>query len=404
MTKFIYGTGNAGKVHFMREVFTPLDLHLMEIGDFSLTLPDVDESGNSPLENARIKALAYYKALREQTEFDYPLFSCDSGLYIEGLSEKEQPGVYARRVSGKSLTDEEMIEYYSSIAERLGGKVTARYRNAICFVMNANETYEYMGDDIASAEFLLVSKPHPKRESGFPLNSLSVHIDSGKYYNDLNIKPRNNSHEGFREFFRRVSVQHSMVHHYNALIEENNDPVHDPAPLKAHMDKWDGEAFIEVLQLSPDKSVLEIGVGTGRLATRICGKCENFLGIDISPKTVERAKENLREFVNVDLICGDFLTYPLGDRFDIIYSSLTFMHIMDKRTAIQRTVNLLKPSGRFVLSISKNQQPEIDYGSRQIAVYPDKAEEIADLITEAGLNIEKQFETEFAVIFAARKG
>lgn len=43
MTKFIYGTGNAGKVQYMREVFTPLDLCLMEIGDFSLSLPDVDE-------------------------------------------------------------------------------------------------------------------------------------------------------------------------------------------------------------------------------------------------------------------------------------------------------------------------------------------------------------------------
>ena len=237
MTIFIYGTGNAGKVQFMREVFMPLDLRLMEIGDFSCSLPDVDESGNSPLENATIKALAYYQTLREQTEFDYPLFSCDSGLYIEGLSEKEQPGVHVRRVGVKNLTDTEMIDYYSSVAERFGGKVTARYRNAICLVMNTNEIYEYMGDDIASADFLLVSKPHSKRESGFPLNNLSVHIDSGKYYNDLNIKPRNNSQEGFREFFRRVLVQHSMVHLYDTLINENNNPIHDPAPLKVHIDK-----------------------------------------------------------------------------------------------------------------------------------------------------------------------
>lgn len=204
MTIFIYGTKNAGKIQFMREVFEPLDIHLIGIGDISIPLLKVDESGNSPLENARIKALAYYQALREQTEFNYPLFSCDSGLYIEGLSDEEQPGTHVRRVGGKNLTDEEMIDYYSSVVERLGGKVKARYRNAICLVMNANETYEYMGDDIASVEFMLVSKPHTKRESGFPLNSLSVHIDSGKYYNDLNIKPRNNSQEGFREFFRRV--------------------------------------------------------------------------------------------------------------------------------------------------------------------------------------------------------
>jgi len=114
-------------------------------------------------------------------------------------------------VDSKNLTDEEMIEHYSILAERLGGKVTVRYRNAICLAMNTNEIYEYMGDDIASAEFLLVSKPHPKRESGFRLNSLSVHIDSGKYYNDLSIKPRNNSQEGFREFFNRVLLQHNMI-------------------------------------------------------------------------------------------------------------------------------------------------------------------------------------------------
>ena len=31
--------------------------------------------------------------------------------------------------------------------------------------------------------------------------------------------------------------------HYDALIDENNDPVFDPEPLKKHMDRWDGSAF-----------------------------------------------------------------------------------------------------------------------------------------------------------------
>jgi len=191
--------------------------------------------------------------------------------------------------------------------------------------------------------------------------------------------------------------------HYDALIDENNDPVYDPAPLKAHMDKWDGEAFIEALLLSPDKSVLEIGVGTGRLAMRVCDKCRHFTSIDISPKTVQRAKANLQRFTNTDFIYGDFLTYPFGDRFDIIYTSLTFMHIQDKRAAIRRVASLLKPSGRFVLSIDNNQQAEIYYGNRRIIVYPDTPEETTALIVEAGLTIEKQFETEFAVIFVATK-
>jgi XTP/dITP diphosphohydrolase len=202
----IYGTGNTGKIQFMQEVFASIGLCLMTISDFSLSLPVVDESGANPLENAKIKALAYYQALSEQTKFDYPLFSCDSGLYIDGIQENEQPGTRVRRVGGKDLTDEEMIIYYSSLAGRCGGRLKARYKNAICLVVNENEIYEYMGDDIASAEFLLVSKPHPKCERGFPLNSLSVHIESGKHYNDLAVRPRNNSQEGFQEFFRRVML------------------------------------------------------------------------------------------------------------------------------------------------------------------------------------------------------
>jgi hypothetical protein len=35
---------------------------------------------------------------------------------------------------------------------------------------------------------------------------------------------------------------------------------------------------------------------------------------------------------------------------------------------------------------------------------PDTPDNIASLLIESGLNIEKQFDTEFAVIFAARKG
>jgi SAM-dependent methyltransferase len=204
----------------------------------------------------------------------------------------------------------------------------------------------------------------------------------------------------------------SVIKHYDSYIDDINDPLQykvvDPAqdtkPIREYMDKWDGEPFTNAMQLAPDKFVLEIGVGTGRLAERVCGKSGCLTGIDISPKTIERARENLRGFTNINLIYGDFLTYSFNEKFDTIYSSLTFMHIQNKRAAIQKVENLLIPGGRFVLSIDKNQQTEIDYGSRKITVYPDTAEEITALIAETGLIIEKQFETEFAVIFVARKG
>lgn len=194
-----------------------------------------------------------------------------------------------------------------------------------------------------------------------------------------------------------------VINHYDLLIEENNDPVHDPKPLRDYMDKWDGQAFIDKMKLGKDKSVLEIGVGTGRLAVRVAPLCGQFYGIDISTKTIDRAKENLSEQTNVKLLCGDFQTLDISYSFDVIYSSLTFMHIEEKQTAINKVAALLKDNGKFVLSIDKNQDGFIDTGTRKITVFPDTPAEIKSYISNSGLLLIEHYETEFAHIFVAKK-
>lgn len=194
-----------------------------------------------------------------------------------------------------------------------------------------------------------------------------------------------------------------MIKHYDLLIEEGNDPVHDPRPLQDYMDKWDGQDFIDKLKLDKTKVVLEIGVGTGRLAVKVVPLCGCFWGIDISSKTIDRAKENLIDWDNVALLCGDFTVYGFQQTFDVIYSSLTFMHIKEKQMALNKVMRLLKNEGRFVLSIDKNQEKFIDMGSRKIPVFPDNPEDTESYIKKAGLNIIEQSETEFAHIFVAVK-
>ena len=193
-----------------------------------------------------------------------------------------------------------------------------------------------------------------------------------------------------------------VIKHYDKLIDEGNDPVFDPKPLREYMNKWDGPAFIEKMCLDESKTVLEIGVGTGRLAINVAPRCKSFVGIDISPKTIARAKENLT-FNNIKLICDDFLCYDFKETYDVIYSSLTFMHIEDKLFAISKVASILNNNGKFVLSIDKNQSDFIDYVTRKIRIYPDSPEEIRKLILISELEIEEIYETEFAHIFVVRK-
>ncbi len=202
---------------------------------------------------------------------------------------------------------------------------------------------------------------------------------------------------------RYICVCENVVRHYNLLVKENNDPVRDSQPLREYMDKWDGQEFIDEMELDKAKSVLEIGVGTGRLAVRVAPLCGKFCGIDISPKTVKRAEENLSEYKNVTLICGDFLNFRFDRSFDIIYSSLTFMHIKDKRGAVNKIACLLNYGGRFILSLDKNKSEFIDTGKSRIKIYPDEPDTLEEYIKAAGLTALRRYETEHAAIIVSAK-
>lgn len=198
--RLLYGTTNKAKLATMEKITKPLGIELISLNDLEGEIPLVKETGKTPLENAQIKARTYYEF------FHIPVFSCDSGLYFEELEDEEQPGIHVRRVNGRELSDEEMIQYYSSLAQQHDGKLTGRYRNAIYFILNETTAYSSMDISLATEPFLLVANPHKKRVEGFPLDSLSKDLVSGEYYYDLKTKDVSTSamDEGFKMFFSKI--------------------------------------------------------------------------------------------------------------------------------------------------------------------------------------------------------
>ena len=206
--ELLYGTTNKAKLESMRRISKILGIEIIGLNDilarpeFAQTkLPEIDESGKNPLENAKIKAMAYFKT------FGIPVFSCDSGLYFEEVSENQQPGTHVRRIGGKELSDSEMISYYGNLAASHGGKLTGKYKNAICLVLSENEVFSSMDSSLEIEPFYLVSKPHEKIVSGFPLDALSVEIESGKYFQDLDQNlavDKKTIEEGFSQFFKGI--------------------------------------------------------------------------------------------------------------------------------------------------------------------------------------------------------
>lgn len=200
--RILYGTSNPAKLCAMQRRVEKLNIKLIslkEIKEQGMEIPNVIEDGTTPLENARKKAKAYFEAFR------MPVFSCDSGLFFDNVPEEIQPSVHVRTVNGMYLTDEEMIEYYSGLAKTYGDLV-ARYKNAICLILDETHRYEAMEQSMESAKFVITDKPHSIVKKGFPLDSLSIDIKTGKYYYDLPKEELDQVavEDGFLEFFQKV--------------------------------------------------------------------------------------------------------------------------------------------------------------------------------------------------------
>lgn len=176
MKKVLFATENASKAKRFKDKLLKNNIEIITINDLAEKI-SVEENGKDAIENALIKARAY-----SEIE-NIPVFAMDDNLYIDEVPEEKQPGMYVRRVNGKRLSDDEMIEYYSNLAHEYGkeGKLTCRWVYGIAVINNGIEsTYTWNKED-----FYIVDCPSNKINPGYPLNTISVNKKLNKYFTDL---------------------------------------------------------------------------------------------------------------------------------------------------------------------------------------------------------------------------
>lgn len=176
MKRVLFATGNESKALRFKDELLKKGIEIITINDLDKKV-DVIENGNNAIENALIKAKSYAK------EVDIPVFAMDDNLYIENIPEDKQPGMYVRRVDGKRLNDEEMIDYYSKLVRTYStdGKLTCKWIYGMAVINKGKESvYTWSKND-----FYLVDKPSNKIDKDYPLNSISVNKKLNKYFTDM---------------------------------------------------------------------------------------------------------------------------------------------------------------------------------------------------------------------------
>ncbi|MBN2473073.1 MAG: non-canonical purine NTP pyrophosphatase [Pirellulales bacterium] len=93
----VLGTGNRKKGLELAKLLAPVGIELRSLADFSQAI-DVVEDGETFAANARLKAIAQARHLRQW------VLGEDSGLIVDALD--GAPGVFSARFSGLNATDE----------------------------------------------------------------------------------------------------------------------------------------------------------------------------------------------------------------------------------------------------------------------------------------------------------
>lgn len=172
--KVLFATTNPAKVKKFAQKLQDNNIEIVTLKDIGLDLHP-EESGSNAIENAYIKAKTYYDATKITT------VGMDNNLFIEELPAEKQPGTHVRRINGKELNDDEMIEYYSNLVHEYGGKLTAKWVYGMV-IYNGKEPKQYSWN---KSHFYFVDKPSTKRNPGYPLDSISILPECNKYFVDL---------------------------------------------------------------------------------------------------------------------------------------------------------------------------------------------------------------------------
>lgn len=177
MKQILFATGNQSKAKRFSKGLLDKGIEVLSLKDLGISL-NIEEKGKDAIENALIKARACYM------EKHMPVMGMDDTLYMEGVPEDKQPGLYVRRVGGKTLSDEEMIDYYTDLVKKYGvdGRINCKWVYGLAVINEKGEesTYTWFKDD-----FYMVDTRSNKINIGYPLNSISKYKKIDKYFTDV---------------------------------------------------------------------------------------------------------------------------------------------------------------------------------------------------------------------------
>jgi XTP/dITP diphosphohydrolase len=172
----VVATRNAGKLREFRELLLPLKCAILSLADISLDV-EIEESGSSFAENARLKAIGYSRFTQ------FPVLADDSGLEVTALD--GAPGIHSARYAGAGASDADRIRKLLIEIEKAGGGREARFVCALALAQQGTLLREAEGE----CPGLIIDEPRGTK--GFGYDPIFFFPNLGKTFAELNEEEKN---------------------------------------------------------------------------------------------------------------------------------------------------------------------------------------------------------------------
>jgi XTP/dITP diphosphohydrolase len=144
-TSILIASNNEHKLQEFREIFRQFgaadEVELVTPRSLALDL-DPDETAGSYIDNARIKAIAFYQAIQSQRP-DLWVMADDSGLEVDALS--GAPGIHSARYHKAAPNKDGSAELLRELAAVPEGRRGARFRAVIVLIAPGGKEYVFEG-------------------------------------------------------------------------------------------------------------------------------------------------------------------------------------------------------------------------------------------------------------------
>ncbi|MBM4355197.1 MAG: non-canonical purine NTP pyrophosphatase [Deltaproteobacteria bacterium] len=214
MRRLVVATQNRGKIREISTLLEGLGVEVLPIGRLAPGF-DVDETGTTFLENARLKAQAAFAAT------GLPSLADDSGLCVTGLG--LEPGVRSSRYAGEGKSDAERVEFLLSRMAGIGGDGRRAYFSCTLYAILPGELMAGSGEPSAPGTEGL------RFESG-PAGHAAVTVE-GRLPGRIGFQPRGDKGFGYDPVFHPDHDPRRTLAEYG--LDEKNLISHRGAAFRA---------------------------------------------------------------------------------------------------------------------------------------------------------------------------